>query len=76
MEIAMAALEKHYTCKEISQLWGFSVGVVRSIFKDRADVLRVGHGEGRYARAYVSLRIPESVIQKVHAELRAKKVSQ
>lgn len=67
------ALEKHYTVKQIAELWSLSPGVVRSLFKDRADVLKIGHGEKRYKRGYVTLRIPESVVQKVHAELRAKK---
>jgi len=70
----MAALEKHYTASEVAKLWGLSPGVVRALFRDRADVLKIGHGERMRKRAYVSLRIPESVVQRVHEELRAKKV--
>ena len=70
----MSALEKHYTANEVAKLWGISAGVVRALFRDRADVLKIGHGERMRKRAYVSLRIPESVVQRVHEELRAKKV--
>jgi hypothetical protein len=65
----VAALEKHYSVFEISDLWGLSPGVVRSLFSDRADVIRIGHGERLHKRAYITLRIPESVVQRVHAEL-------
>jgi hypothetical protein len=68
----MSALERHYSISEIAELWALSPGAVRSIFKDRGDVIRIGHGEQRYRRCYVTIRVPESVVQKVHAELRAK----
>ena len=69
----MSALERHYSINQISELWGLSPGVVRSLFRDRADVLHIGHGEKMRKRPYVTLRVPESVVQRVHAELREKK---
>ena len=69
----MSALERHYSIKEISELWALSPGVVRTIFKDRSDILRIGHGEKMRKRAYITIRVPESVLQRVHAELREKR---
>lgn len=66
----MAALERHYTPAEVAQLWNLSEDTIRRIFRDRPGVLRVGTGEQRHKRGYISLRIPESVLQKAHAELR------
>jgi hypothetical protein len=54
-------------------MWLLSTGVVRSLFRDRADVIRVGHGESLHKRAYITLRIPESVMQRVYADLQKKK---
>ena len=57
----MAALEKHYTVVEVAELWQFSPDTVRGLFRNRPGVLKVGTGETRHKRAYISLRIPESV---------------
>jgi AraC-like DNA-binding protein len=64
------ALERHYSVLEIAQTWGFSQKTVRRIFSDEAGVVKWGHEEGRYKRGYVTLRIPESVVQRVHRRLR------
>ena len=66
----MAALEKHFTVTEIAELWQFSPDTVRSLFRNRPGVLKVGTGETPHKRAYLSLRIPESILQQVHTELR------
>jgi hypothetical protein len=65
----MAALEKHFTPHELAKLWGFSPETIRNIFKDTPGVLRVAGPARRFKREYVSLRIPESVAMKRHAEL-------
>ena len=68
----MSALERHFTINEIADLWSLSPSVIRAIFRDRTDVIRIGHGEKMRKRAYVSIRVPESVVQRVHQELRSK----
>jgi predicted transcriptional regulator len=67
----MSALERHYTAKEIAELWQLSEDTVRKIFRDTPGVLKIAQPTRRFKRAYVSLRIPESVVQKRHAELHA-----
>ena len=70
---AVTALEKHYTIKEVATLWGFSVGCVRTIFRDRSDVLRLGHAETLHTRCYMNIRVPESVVTRVYAELQKRR---
>jgi len=65
----MAALEKHYTPQELAKLWGFSPETIRNLFSSTPGVLKVARPPRRFKRSYISLRIPESVAQKRHAEL-------
>jgi hypothetical protein len=71
----MAALEKHFTVKQLAELWALSEDTIRRLFAERFDVLKVGSSETRSKRKYFVLRIPESVAQKVHAELRGRKAA-
>ena len=66
----MAALEKHFTVTEVASLWQLSEDTIRKIFRDQPGVLKIGSEETRRKRGYIVLRIPETVLQKVHAELR------
>jgi hypothetical protein len=65
----MAALERHYTAKEVGKLWQLSEDTVRALFRDYPGVLKIAQPARRFKRAYVSIRIPESVVQKRHADL-------
>jgi len=67
--IPVAALEKHYTPQELAKLWGFSPETIRNLFSNTPGVLRVAGPPRRLRRGYCSIRIPESVAQKRHAEL-------
>jgi hypothetical protein len=68
----MSALERHYTPKEVAELWQLSEDTVRKLFRDTPGVLKIAQPARRFKRVYVSLRIPESVLQKRHAELHGK----
>jgi hypothetical protein len=68
----MPALERHYTCHELAQLWQLSPDTIRALFRDTPGVLKVSRPATRFKRAYTSYRIPESVAQKRHAELNSK----
>ena len=69
----MSALEKHYTPQEVAELWGLSDSAVRRLFQDEPGVLRVGEPSRRLGRLlkrrYFTLRIPESVVIRVHQRL-------
>lgn len=65
------ALEKHYSVQELAQRWSLSQRTIRRLFADEPGVLRYGHGYKKRLQAYVTLRIPESVVVRVHAKLGA-----
>jgi predicted transcriptional regulator len=67
---ASVAFEKHYCVSEVAELWGLSERTIRRIFTDEPGVIKWENGETRYKRGYTTLRIPESVVQRVHRKLR------
>jgi hypothetical protein len=64
------ALERHYSIAEIVELWGLSEKTIRRIFSSEPGVVTWGHEEQRFKRAYKTLRVPESVLQRVHRRIR------
>ena len=59
--------QHHYTAAEIAELWNLSPDAVRRIFEDEPGVLVLGRSStGRGRRAYTTLRIPESVVERVY----------
>ena len=67
---AGVAFENHYCVSEVSELWGLSERTIRRIFTDEPGVIKWENGETRFKRGYTTLRIPESVVQRVHRKLR------
>jgi hypothetical protein len=59
--------DKHYSVQQIAEIWGWGVDKVRQIFENEPDVLREGKGDRRSCRRYITLRIPERVVRRVHA---------
>ena len=54
--------ERHYSVSEVAALWSLSRDSVRRIFRREPGVLVIGD-------RYVTLRIPESVLERVHRRL-------
>lgn len=69
--LACFVKDKHYTPSELAQLWGVSAKTIRQIFRDEEGVLKIGSNGTRTRRAYKTLRIPESVAERVHTRLSA-----
>jgi hypothetical protein len=68
-EVGVFVFERHFTAKQLAQLWGLDESTVRKIFQDEPGVLKIGKAGRRDGkRDYVSLRIPESVAVRVHRE--------
>jgi hypothetical protein len=63
------ALEKHYSVLEVAKLWSLSENTVRRMFMREPGVVEWGSEETRFKRAYRTMRIPESVLQRVHRRL-------
>ena len=71
--IGMSALERHYTAKEVSAMWGWSPKTVIRRFRNEPGVLVVKREEMRNKRPYSQFSIPESVLLRVHERLTVKK---
>jgi len=61
--------EKHYAVAEIAEQWGISADLVRDTFKDEPGVLRFVRPGTRVKRGYSTIRVPESVLVRVHTRL-------
>ena len=68
-EALSSAMEQHFTPAEIGKLWGVSAPTVVRWFQDEPGVLRL-EGRGRGSRKH--MRIPLSVMERVHARLVSK----
>jgi len=63
------AFDKHYTAKELAELWSLDESTIRRLFQDEPGVLRIGKfGRRDGKRDYVTLRIPESVALRLHQQ--------
>lgn len=62
------ATERHYSVAEIAELWKLSPGKVRGIFQSEPGVLAIGEPRPRFGRrrGKVTLRIPQSVLDRVY----------
>ena len=69
--IHSVALERHYSVTEVATLWGISEKTVRRLFDGEDGVLKWGSGETLRKRRYQNLRIPQSVLIRVHHRRRA-----
>ncbi|MGA7064325.1 MAG: hypothetical protein WBY69_24180 [Candidatus Acidiferrales bacterium] len=66
--------ERHYAVTEIAEMWNLSVDKVRELFGEEPGVLVIGEQDRRQKRRYVTLRIPQSVVERVHLRLSSKRV--
>jgi hypothetical protein len=65
-------MEQHFTPDELAELWAVSTETIRSIFREEPGVLRVvKEDKPKNKRAYITIRIPESVAERVHNRLSA-----
>lgn len=55
----------HYTVQELASLWGLGVDKIRELFEDEQGVIKIQRPPKRGRRAYVTLRIPENVAERV-----------
>lgn len=68
----MTALEKHYAVGEVADMWNLSDETIRRLFRDEPGVIKIGDEERRWKRSYFVLRIPESVVLRVHEKLKSR----
>jgi hypothetical protein len=62
-----SVLERLLTPQQVAEAWQLDESTVRKIFQDEIGVLKLAnpkHGK----RSYVTLRIPQSVVERVYRE--------
>lgn len=64
------AFERHFSVRELAALWGLSERTIRRMFASEPGVVALTRNETRSKRAYKTMRIPESVAQRVYRRLR------
>jgi hypothetical protein len=64
--------ERHYAVIEVAEMWNLSPDKVREIFEQEPGVLVIGERNPRHKRRYLTLRIPQTVLQRVHSRLASK----
>jgi len=65
-------VEPHYDVIEISSAWGMSTDLVRRLFRNEPGVLTIERPATRSKRGYSTIRVPESVMVRVHTRLSAR----
>ena len=70
--VSSAHSERHYAVAEIAELWNLSPDKVRELFQNEPGVLVIGERSPRHKRRYVTLRIPQTVVERVHSRLSSK----
>ena len=64
MDQISAFNERHYTVDQVAEMWSLSRESVRKMFLSEPDVPKIARPGSRYKRSYVTLRIPESVLNR------------
>jgi hypothetical protein len=60
---------RHYTVQEIAKMWKLSETMVRDLFREEPGVLRAERPLTRFKRGYTTIRVPETVLRRVHARM-------
>jgi hypothetical protein len=64
--------ERHYTPKQLADVWGLAPDTIRGLFESERGVMVIDRNGTRSKRRYRTFRIPESVAARVHGKLSAK----
>jgi hypothetical protein len=64
------ALERYYTVAEIAKIWNLHRVTITKYFANEPGVVKLENTPSRYFRSYCTLRIPESVLIRVHTRLK------
>ena len=60
--------ERHFTVAEVACMWNLSKDAIRRIFQNEPGVLALGCRSSGRKRRYTTLRIPQSVLERVHRQ--------
>ena len=62
-------VERHYPPSEVAELWQFNVETIRRLFQDEPGVRVLQSPVKKGKRPYKTIRIPQSVLERVHKRL-------
>jgi hypothetical protein len=68
-QFELPALEQHFTVQQVAEAWGLSEASIRRMFGEQPGVLRKAAPTVTGKRRRVLLRIPASVVARVHDDL-------
>ena len=63
------ALERHFSVQQIAEMWNLCENSVRALFKNEPGVVQIERPRSRWKRGYSTLRIPQSVLERVHRRM-------
>jgi hypothetical protein len=63
------SVERHYAPSEVADLWKFNVETIRRLFQDEPGVMMLQAPVKKGRRPYKTIRIPQSVLERVHKRL-------
>jgi excisionase family DNA binding protein len=61
--------QPHYTVDQVAEMWSISRDTIRRLFAAEPGVLKIVRPGNRYKRTYSTLRIPESVLNRVYRRI-------
>jgi hypothetical protein len=61
--------ERHFSVKQVAELWGFSQDAIRRLFRSEPGVVAIRNARSIGKRRYQTLRIPKSVMERVHQNI-------
>lgn len=61
--------ERHYSPSEVAERWNLNAETIRRIFQDEPGILVFQSPVKKGRRPYKTIRIPESVLERVHRRL-------
>lgn len=64
-----AAAERHYSSSDVAALWKLDVQTIRRTFQDEPGVVVLQSPIKKGKRPYKTIRIPQSVLERVHKRL-------
>lgn len=67
-----AHAERHYAVTELAEMWNLSADKIRDLFDSEPGVLVIGERSPRGKRRYRTLRIPQTVVERVYMRLSLK----
>ena len=62
-------IERHYLPGEVAELWQFDVETIRRLFQHEPGVVVLQSPVKKGRRPYKTIRIPQSVLERVHKRL-------